>query len=190
MRPLGGGRVIPAGPDVRRTRRSRAYASRMESLPGRCGQAHLSSWEQECCGSALARRRDRHGARQSASTMDEDMSGAPVDWHILLHDDGPGIPPAHRTLVYVERVQEVRLLRHQVSADGVSWVAVPGSAGLSDAGSVLGHGGARPLDDRRRRLDRGRGDLGGSRSATVERSHPALRCPAPPRRFIRRRPEP
>lgn len=76
---------------------------------------------------------------QSASTVDEDLPGAPVDWLLVLHDDdGPGMPPAHRALVRVERVQEVRLLWQQVSADGVAWAVVPGSARLAEAGAMPG----------------------------------------------------
>ena len=36
----------------------------------------------------------------------------------------------------VERVQELRLQRQQVSADGVHWAVVPGTAQLSDARAV------------------------------------------------------
>lgn len=111
----------------------------MEIFPGRRGRAHLSSWEQECCGSALRTDETALVTLQSAPTMDEDLSGAPVDWLLVLHeDDGPGMPPAHRALVRVERVQEVRLLWQQVSADGVAWAVVPGSARLDDSGAMPG----------------------------------------------------
>lgn len=39
----------------------------------------------------------------------------------------------------VERVQEVRYQRQQVSADGVGWDMMPGTARLNNASAVPGH---------------------------------------------------
>lgn len=110
----------------------------MEIFAGRRGRAHLSSWEQECCGPALHVGETAGITLRAAVEWDDDRSAGPVDWLLDLHsEDGPGMPPAHRALVRVERVQEVRLQHQPISADGVAWAMVPGSAQLSDASTVL-----------------------------------------------------
>ena len=111
----------------------------MEIFRGQRGRAHLSSWEQECCGSALQVGETAAITLGSAVRWDEGRSASPVDWILDLHVEEEGMPPAHRALVRVERVQEVRYQWQQVSADGVAWDMVPGSARLSHASTVPGH---------------------------------------------------
>ena len=109
----------------------------MEIPRGRRGLAHLSSWEQECCGAALRVGETAAVVLQAAREGEADLRGASVDWLLVLHDDdGPGLPPSRRALVRVERVQELRLQWQQVSADGQA--PVPSPRGLIDGDSGPG----------------------------------------------------